>query len=343
MRTKPVKVVLAGCGGISAAWLASATKLKGVEIVGLVDINPQSALARKKEYGLSHAAVGSDLRSLLKARKPDVVFDCTPPEIHISVTLEALRQGCHVLGEKPLADNMDNARKMAAAAKKSGRIYAVMQNRRYDVRTRAFRKIIASGKIGRLTTLNSDFYIGAHFGGFRDKMKHVLLLDMAIHTFDMARVISGTDAVAVYCSEWNPIGSWFEHGASAVVIFEMSGGVIYTYRGSWCAEGLNTEWEGDWRAVGSKGSASWNGPDVFRAEAVKTKAGGFKFPLKQISVNVPKRGKPEGHAGAIRDFIDCVRFGRIPETVCTDNIKSLAMVFSAVESAECGKRVKIRI
>ena len=61
-----------------------------------------------------------------------------------------------------------------------------------------------AGTLGPLTTLHSDFYIGAHFGGFREQMRHVLLLDMAIHTFDAARLLSGADPVAVYCQEWNP-------------------------------------------------------------------------------------------------------------------------------------------
>ena len=44
----------------------------------------------------------------------------------------------------------------------------------------------------------------------------------------------------------------------------------------------------------------------------------------------PKIG---GHEGLIRDFVDCLRTGRTPETICTNNIKSLAMVFGAIESA----------
>ena len=44
----------------------------------------------------------------------------------------------------------------------------------------------------------------------------------------------------------------------------------------------------------------------------------------------------------IEEFVRCVRTGETPETVCTDNIKSLAMVFAAIESAETGKRVEVR-
>ena len=173
-------------------------------------------------------------------------------------------------------------------------------------------------------------------------MKHVLLLDMAIHTFDAARCITGADPVAVTCHEWNPPGSWYDHGASAVAVFEMTGGVVYTYCGSWCAEGLNTTWESQWRIIGQKGSCLWDGADDFRAQAA-TKTGGFISELEDIEVpsyNGPK-DKLGGHEGIMREFLRCIRTGGKPETVCTDNIKSLRMVFAAIESAETGKRVAI--
>jgi predicted dehydrogenase len=269
-----------------------------------------------------------------------VVFDCTLPEIHHQVTMTALAHGCHVLGEKPLADTMAHAREMVAAADQAGKLYAVIQNRRYDPRIRSLRRFLDSGRIGQVTTVNADFYIGAHFGGFRDQMQHVLLLDMAIHSFDQARLISGADPVAVYCHEWNPLGSWYKHGASAIAIFEMSNGLRLTYRGSWCAEGMNTTWECDWRVIGTNGGVKWDGADKFEAEAV-VKTGGFFSEKEKLTIPVEPDGKLTGHAGLLREFIDCVKTGGTPETIAKDNIKSLAMVFGAIESAETGRRVEI--
>ena len=335
-----LRIVVAGCGGMSSAWLTVAGQRPDAEVVGLVDIRPEAAQKRKEQFELPQAEIGTSLPEMLDRVRPDVVFDCTVPESHTEVTVTALQHGCHVMGEKPLADSMENARRSVEAARVSGKLYAVMQNRRYDLRIRGFQQFLVSGQVGTLTTLNSDFYIGAHFGGFRDHMKHVLLLDMAIHTFDQARFISGADPVAVYCHEWNPTDSWYDHDASAIAIFEMTGGLIYTYRGSWCAEGLSTTWECDWRAVGSKGSATWNGANVFRAQAV-TRSGEFHSELADLAVPVPESGKQGGHAGAINEFLDCVRSGATPETICTDNIKSLAMVFGAIESARTHHRVEI--
>lgn len=337
----PFRVVLVGCGGISGAWLKPATALPELEFVGLVDRVEESAKRRVAEFGLTGAETGSDLTAMLRKTKPDIVFDCTVPEAHVEVALEALRQGCHVLGEKPLADSMANARRIVRAAAKAGRTHAVIQNRRYDVNIRRVRQLLDEGGLGGLTTLNSDFYLGAHFGGFRDHMQHVLLLDMAIHTFDAARLICGGDPVSVYGKEWNPAGSWYDHGASALAVFTMSNGVVYTYRGSWCAEGLNTSWQSSWHGACTRGAFKWDGETGIKAETVKV-PGGFTSTMQDmVAPDQVESAKIGGHAGQIRDFITCLQTGSTPETAASENIKSLAMVFAAIKSAACGREVPV--
>ena len=339
--TKPVKALLVGCGGISRAWLNAIKTMPDVTMVGFVDLREEAAQTRAEEFGWTDALVGTDITAALKQTHPDVVFDCTIPEAHHNVTLTALQHGCHVLGEKPLADTLAHARSMVTAAQAAGKLYAVIQNRRYDANIRRLKHFLDSGALGRITTVNSDFYIGAHFGGFRDHMKHVLLVDMAIHTFDMARLLTGATAHAVYCHEWNPTGSWYDHDASAIATFEMSDGLVYSYRGSWCAEGLNTTWECTWRIIGEKGTVTWDGATGFTAQVV-AKRGGFFSEWENIDVLVyDNPDKTGGHSGVIREFVRCVQTGETPETICTDNIKSLAMVFGAVESAESKARIII--
>jgi predicted dehydrogenase len=338
---RELRAVLVGCGGISQVWLDAIGPIPGLEVVGLVDLEEEAASRRADEYGLRDALVSTDLEATLENARPDVVFDCTVPEAHVHVTLEALRHGCHVLGEKPMADSLANARKMVAAAQEAGRLYAVTQNYRYGPGIRRLASFLESGGIGRITTVHSDFYIGAHFGGFRDRMEHVLLLDMAIHTFDAARFITGADPVSVTCQEWNPAGSWYDHGASAVAVFHMTGGIVYTYRGSWCAEGLNTAWAGEWRVIGDRGSVGWDGGEGFQAQVV-TETGGFLSTCQDVDVPPYSHAdKVDGHASLIQEFVHAIRTGTTPETICTDNIRSLAMVLGAVESAELGRRVKI--
>jgi len=341
--TDKINVLLVGCGSISRAWLAPAIKNKEIKIVGLVDINRSAAEKEAREFKLKDVIISTNLQEAIKETKPDAVFNCTVPEAHYEITMLALKEGCNVLGEKPLADTLDHAKKMVDEAKKRKKIFAVIQNRRYYNYIHGVRKFIASNKIGNITTVNSEFYIGAHFGGFRDKMEHVLLLDMAIHTFDMARFLTNSDPVSVYCYEWNPSSSWYKQDASANAIFEMTDGIVYTYLGSWCAEGMNTTWAGNWRFIGEKGSAIWDGMEKFAAQKVIGQTG-FIRKTKDLHIKFPiRKDENEGHSGLIREFIHCLKTGRKPMTSADDNIKSLAMVLGAIESAKKRKEIKIKI
>jgi predicted dehydrogenase len=145
----------------------------------------------------------------------------------------------------------------------------------------------------------------------------------------------------VYCKEWNPAGSWYDRDASAVAVFELSDHLVYTYTGSWCAEGMNTSWECDWRIIGQKGSVTWDGGEGFQAEVV-AQSGDFRSEYAALEVPpLDPADKIGAHAGQIADFCQCVREGRTPETTASDNIKSLAMVFGAIESAKLGQEIQI--
>jgi predicted dehydrogenase len=235
-----------------------------------------------------------------------------------------------------MAHSMEAARAMVAASERAGKLYMVSQSRRYDNRIRAYRRLIEK-TCGPLGILNADFYIGAHFGGFRDEMDHVLLLDMAIHTFDQARFLSGADPVAVYAEEFNPAWSWYKGAASAICLFEMANGLRFTYRGSWCAEGLHTSWECEWRASGPTGTALWDGHGTLKGARV-TGTEGFHYATEPTDEPTTEE-VAGGIAGSLEDFLHALDTGATPMGECHDNIKSLAMVFGAVESATTGKRI----
>ncbi|MBM3493926.1 MAG: Gfo/Idh/MocA family oxidoreductase [Armatimonadetes bacterium] len=337
---KTYRALIVGAGGMGRGWGRNLTEYERTEVVGWVDIRPGIAAEAAEERGLSGIHTGDDLERAIRETRPDFVVDVTIPEAHRDVTVAALGMGLPVIGEKPMAHSMEAAREMVAASEKSGKLYMVSQSRRYDARIHAYRALIEAA-IGDLGILNSDFYIGAHFGGFRDEMASPLVLDMAIHTFDAARYISGADPVAVYCEEFNPPWSWYRGDACATAIFEMSGGLRYTYRGSWCSEGRHTSWESEWRAVGPKGTATWDGHGAPIAERV-IGDGGFHATVEDLRATVAE-GIPGGISGSVRDFVHALDTGATPMGECHDNIKSLAMVFGAIESARSRKRVKIEV
>ena len=338
------RAVVAGCGRMARGWLSAHRDTPGladrIKIVGLVDVDQSAAERLNGEFALD-ASTGSDLDKMLSRTKPDLLFDIAVPSARRDVVLTGLRHCCHILTEKPMAASLAEAREINQAAHRAGRIHAVVQNRRYVEGVRRIREMVRSGALGELTALHADFFIGAHFGGFRDEMQNVLLLDMAIHTLDAARFMAGVEPLAVYALETNPRGSWYAHGAAANAIFEFSEDVVFTYRGSWSAEGATTSWESLWRVIGTKGTLLWNGAERFEARVVDRDSG-FLRPLRDVAVPAPPYpALTHGHASVVAAFLDAVESGRAPETAGDDNIKSLAMVFAAIESARTHQRILI--
>ncbi len=338
----PFRVIIAGCGGMANEWIRYTLERPDTKIVGLVDLDLQQAKKTAQHFSLDHVLMDTSLEKTIQDTKADLVYVLATPAAHYPLAKAALLSGCSVLAEKPLAASMAEAKELTELADKQQCSFSVMQNRRYLKQIRSFQDMISQQVIGTPGFLSADFFLGPHFGGFRDMMDSPLLLDMAIHTFDQARFISKADALSVYCHEFNPPGSWYKGNACAVALFEMSNGTVFSYRGSWCAEGCQTSWESDWRLTGSEGTAVWDGMSMPYAE-VKPKDG------QQATIDnrwLRVDGKAnwagrEGHFGCLDEMFNALVAGRPAETAAHDNIKSLAMVEAAIESARLGKKISI--
>src|SRR5688500_10466122 len=121
---------------MSKGWLkaiAETPSLKDrVTIVGLADLDRSAADRLALEFGLTHAAIGSDLRDTRPGPRPQLLFDVVVPGARHDAVATGLSHGCHVLSEKPMAASMDEARDLAERARAAGKVHAIMQNRRYN-------------------------------------------------------------------------------------------------------------------------------------------------------------------------------------------------------------------
>ncbi len=342
--TENSKAVLVGAGAMSRKWLDCIKTIGGVDIVGIVDLYPANAEKRAAEQGIN-PDIGTDLGAMLAKHHPDIVLDVAIPAARHEIVSAALAAGAHVLSEKPMAETLEQARDLVVRAEAAGRLHVVVQNRRYLEQLRRIRRMIASGAIGDITGIHCDFFLDPHFGGFRESMDHVLLLDMAVHTFDAARFVADSQAVSVYAEEWNPQGSWYARDSSALASFRFSNGAVFTYRGSWCAPGFRTSWESAWRITGTRGSILWDGAADLRAETALPHEAGKLLPDTQAAEIPPfdPSDRVGGHLGVLTDFINATRGGPTPETVGRENIKSLAMVLGAIDSVGQGRRVEITL
>lgn len=324
----PLRLVQVGAGGMGRAWLATIAANPDTELVGLVDIDldtAAAALAGAPE-GLGDAVLGTDVVEVARATGASAVIDVAIPSAHHAITTAALRAGLDVLGEKPVTETVAQALSLVAATQVTGRRFVVSQSRRYV--HGAFQLREAARSLGAAGTLAVDFFRAPRFGGFRERMPQPLLVDMAIHQLDLARFLLDADPVAVYAESFNPPWSWYDGDASAVATFEMSDGSRFVYSGSWCAPGQETSWNGEWRLSAERGTATWDGEGVPALT-----------PVGPVGVtDVPDPGREL--AGSLAAFVAGLRGAPVMCEVA-DNVLSLAMVEAAVASAETGSRVAI--
>src|SRR4028119_1993000 len=110
------RAVVVGAGGISNAWFPPLQKEK-VDVVGLVDMNIENARKQIEKYGLD-CEPSSALAATLRELQPDFVCDLTIPEAHCEVTTTAMKNGCHVVSEKPMSASMAQGRRMGGSAER---------------------------------------------------------------------------------------------------------------------------------------------------------------------------------------------------------------------------------
>ncbi|POH61116.1 Gfo/Idh/MocA family protein [Arthrobacter glacialis] len=326
-----LRLVQVGAGGMGKAWIEAITANPDVELVGLVDLNTDTAHAALAEKGLAGVLVGTSVSDVAAATGAHAVVNVTVPVAHHPVNVEAMLAGLPVLCEKPAAPTVAEALSLAASAEASGQMLMISQSRRYFNSLTQLKAV--TGELGEIGVITTEFFKAPHFGGFREDMDHVLLVDMAIHPFDAVRHLTGQDPVSVYCEEFNPAWSWYKADAAATAIFEFSSGLRYVYSGSWCADGQETSWNGQWRVNGERGTARWDGEQAPVVDAVD--AAGGKIGVPAVAAG------PEQIAGSLAEFVSAIRTGKVPDGEIHANVHSLAMVEAAVLSAETGQRVRI--
>lgn len=144
---KTLKVNVVGCGVISGPHLNALKRIRNVKITALCDPAAEAREKMAKKYGVSKTY--SDFKEMLAQENPDVVHVCTPAQSHAEISIEAMKQGCHVLVEKPMAATADEAQSMVNAAKKYSVTLCIDHNHIFDKVMIRARNLLAAGEIGR--------------------------------------------------------------------------------------------------------------------------------------------------------------------------------------------------
>ena len=281
------------------------------------------------------------LEEALAAVDCDAVLVASPPGTHHAVAKDALAAGKHVLCEKPLATNLEDAFDLVGVAERAQRILMVSQNYRYNAPFRAMQRLVMQGELGDLASIRISFRHDTRSlfapEDFRYSMRHPYVLDMSIHHFDLLRAATGRDVRSVYARGWRVPDSPFVHQPAVAALLDLEGGVPVIYEGDWATHEPETSWNGDWEIIGEDGRLLWSGSldDRGTGEVIFERWGRGSHPVEQHDLEFVER---EATLQALRAAIEG---GEPPETVGADNVKSLAAMLGCVKSIESGDPVDV--
>lgn len=332
-----LKLIQCGVGGFGQGWLKDHTITSpDFDLVAIVDVSEANLAAARETVNVPQDHCFSSLEAALENVEADAVLSVTPPVVHAQHARLAFANGLHFMCEKPFADSIPHALEMLELAKKSGRQLAVSQQYRFRPPIQKLKALLEENAVGEFGHGHLDFYIPGDFTGtFRETMEYPLLLDMAIHHFDLIRCITGRNIEKIFAWSFKPGWSWFEHDPGLKMILELEGGIPFSYSGDWSARGRSTSWNGDWRLQCGEGALFLQNDEI-------TVGRGERWSRDENQEQVLAPGlKREGQTATLHLFAEAIRSGAPNEISGENNLGSFAAVEAAIRSAQENRTVSV--
>lgn len=193
---KALNAAIIGCGSIYENHAKAIAEYDGVNLHTFCDIKPERAANAVSKYGGKPA---SDFDKVICDKDIDVVHICTPHYLHAPMAIEALRHGKHVMLEKPVAMNSDEAEGVIKAADESDRHIGICFQNRYNDNSLIIKKLLDSGKAGTVLGARAfvtwcregKYYTESDWRGKWSTEGGGVLINQAIHTIDLMQWFMG--------------------------------------------------------------------------------------------------------------------------------------------------------
>lgn len=326
------QIGLIGCGGITGAHL-DAYRTSGWDVVALCDTREEAAKNRQQEF-FPKAEVYTDPKQLLQRRDIDVVDVALHPEVRPPIVAAALRAGKHVLSQKPFALDLATGARLVKLADECGRKLAVNQNGRWSPYVSWIHQAIRAGLVGTVQsvslTLNWDhtWIRGTAF----EKVHHIVLYDFAIHWFDMtALFLTGRTPQRVFAANATAPGQQLAPPMLGSALIQCDGALASLQFDAHSKFGPRETV----RITGSEGTIHGTGPLCAAHElSLHTKRGVARPVLEGKWFN-------DGFRGTMGELLCAIEEDREPSNSARDNLRSLALCFAALRSADRGTAVRL--
>lgn len=354
---QPPRVAVIGLGAATRnIHLPAYATLDGkMSIVGACDTDPEARRIAREKFGLRD--IFDNPLEMIEKTAPDIVSVCTPPLLHAEQTLAALELGCHVFCEKPLAENMNSAREVARAAEKYNRLVVVNNQFPYmNIHTEA-KKLIGSPQFGRLLFLQAwQTFHPTHDteAGWRGELKRRLCFEFGVHVFELARFFFDAEPIRISAQMPQPqpgqrsdtlnlISLEFADGRAASIILNrlscsperyldmrLDGELASIHTSIGGRVGLEA-------GIHTREKRPFFGFNFVKGGSAVLQNGNKSKIIAKDGIN-PFASSTARH---FENFIRAVKDGGEPCGTAQDNLKTLALVFAAYESAESHSSVNM--
>jgi predicted dehydrogenase len=345
MTQKKVGLAVIGAGAMGQNHIRFIQEEKGCELVAIADAY-EGARTIADKAGVPYY---QDAAKMMDEVKPDGVIVVTPNHLHLPIAREAIQRGIPVLVEKPISDDLEDAKRFAKEANAAKVPVLVGQHRRYNPFVNAAKQIIAEGGLGKLTVASFHYMIYKEDNYFdvewrRKKGAGPILVNL-VHDVDLLRYLIGeVDAVQALSSS---SARGFETEDSAVVNVQFKSGALASMT---LSDATASPW--NWEATaredaqyrpfdadayfigGTKGSLSLPRLHHFGYNGEPSWHKPLKCDVRPVDPQLP-------HKMQLKHFIQVVLKQEKPIVTPEDNVKTLETLMAIKRATETKERVTL--
>ena len=323
-----MKVGVVGAGFIGAIHLSAYANMPEVEVVGVADGLPEIAARGAAVVG---ARAYSSYEDLVSAEEVEVVDVCLPTTYHRELALKAARDGKHVILEKPIARNLEDAGAILEAFDGNSKRLFVGHVLRFFPECMKIKQMIDAGELGTVgvarTSRRSPFLTGWNDWYADWRMSGGVLVDLVIHDFDFLRWSLG-EVERVYAK--GVMGREYNRLDYALVTLRFESGAIAHIEGQWGYPGpFNYSIE----VAGSRALVAIDSTEPPPVQLL----GGTTGPGDSPDVVTGK----SPFQTELEHFIRCIATGEEPVVNARDAYEALRIGIASIESVMIGKPVTL--
>jgi predicted dehydrogenase len=342
---RKVHIGLVGSKFIASIHAESVKRCPDATLFAVASPSEGSARDFAARHGIPHSF--TDYREMLALPELDLVIVCSPNDLHCSITLEAFAAGKHVIVEKPLCLNLQEADRMIEAGRVAKRKLMYAEELCFAPKYVRLKNLLDCGALGSPTLIKqSEKHDGPHAAHFWDVQRSGggVTMDMGCHAIEFFRWILGRPPIkSVYAQMDRLVHKTKTRGEdNAIIILEFENRTIAVAEESWTKlGGMDDRAE----VYGSQGVAY---ADLLRGNSIETySASGYDYSVEKggstqgWSFTIYEEAWNYGFPQEIAHFVDCVLNDKQPLVTGEDGRAVLETIFAAYESAGTGRKVTL--